>query len=180
MCGMGSYSLDWRNMTSSCGVFLKIFLAHGLEWHDLVNPRQQFDGYVKVQEAHQLRAISWESTSQLLRMSLGTSLLPCYTSYSCILREISSSVEIQQADGYFSNYMFTNYQGGFETSSLFWFDCCVCTHRFPRTYTFPLCDMSEIRSDMYAGASTGHSGPRAWLSGLNSRSCPGVHVWLYT
>ena len=36
---------------------------------------------VKVQEAHRLRASTRESTSQLLRMSLGTSLLPCYASY---------------------------------------------------------------------------------------------------
>ena len=35
---------------------------------------------------------------------------------------------------------------------------------------------SEIRSDRYAGASAGYSGPRACLSGLNSRSCPCIHV----
>ena len=89
-----------------------------------------------------------ESTSQFLQMSLGTPLLPCH---SCILNEIPSLVEIQPADGYFSNYMFMNYQGGFETSSLFWFDCCVCRHRFSCTCGFPLCNMSEIPSNMYAG-----------------------------
>ena len=36
-----------------------------------------------------------------------------------------------------------------------------CTHKFPCMYRFPLCDMSEIRSDRYAGALTGYSGPRA-------------------
>ena len=45
-------------------------------------------------------------------------------------------------------------------TSLLWFDYFVCTHGFPLTYGFPLCDMSEIRSDMYTGASTGY-GPYA-------------------
>ena len=44
-------------------------------------------------------------------MSLGTSLLPCYAFNSCIVHEILSSVEIQHADGCFSNYMLTNDQG---------------------------------------------------------------------
>ena len=56
--------------------------------------------------------------------------------------------------------MSTDYQERprrFKTNILIWLDSCVCTHGFP------LCDMSEIRLDMYAGASTGYLGPRAWL-----------------
>ena len=160
-----------------------MFLAHSQEWHDLVNPRYQFNDYVKVHEAHRLRSSSWEPTSQLLRMPLGTSLLPCYASYSCILHEISSSVELQHADGCFANYLFTNYQRDAKEvsklTSLFG-STAACVRTGFRVHTGFRRAMPEIRSDMYAGASTGYSSPRATLSGLNSRSCPGVHVWLYT
>ena len=33
-------TLGWRNMTSSCGIFLSMFQVHELEWHDLGNPWQ--------------------------------------------------------------------------------------------------------------------------------------------
>ena len=63
---------SWTGMTRSCKSSITV------------------NGYVrrcKVQEAHQLRSSSRGSTSQLLRMSLGTSSIPCYASYSCILHE---------------------------------------------------------------------------------------------
>ena len=101
---------------------------------------------------------------------LGTSFLPCYASYPCILHEISSSVEIQHEDGWFSNYMFTYYQGMPRRSRNIpiWFDCCACTHRFPRTYGFSRCDMSEIRSG-YVYMTAGLNSTRVEISRVFTR-----------
>ena len=41
------------------------------------------------------------------------------------------------------------------------YECCTVWVVSTCTYRVPLCGMSEIRSDMYAGASTSYSGPRA-------------------